>query len=108
MEAMQASSPGTVSRASSSGRAASIKPMPRSSTSIATRSFQQNRFIGNFFYSSNKNMFQVMNEQLFPLAREVAYLDTAAEGLPPLACEAALTAYWREKSRGTPGRARLF
>jgi selenocysteine lyase/cysteine desulfurase len=53
-------------------------------------------------------MFQVMNEQLFPLAREVAYLDTAAEGLPPLACEAALTAYWREKSRGTPGRARLF
>lgn len=47
-------------------------------------------------------------KQLFPLAGEVAYLDTAAEGLPPLAAEEALAAYWREKTRGTPGRARLF
>lgn len=53
-------------------------------------------------------MFQVMNKQLFPHAREVSYLDTAAEGLPPLAGEQALAMYWREKSRGTPGRARLF
>jgi cysteine desulfurase / selenocysteine lyase len=53
-------------------------------------------------------MFQVMNKQLFPLAQEVSYLDTAAEGLPPLAGEQAMTMYWREKSRGTPGRARLF
>jgi selenocysteine lyase/cysteine desulfurase len=49
-----------------------------------------------------------MNKQLFPLAREVSYLDTAAEGLPPLAGEQAMAMYWREKSRGTPGRARLF
>lgn len=47
-------------------------------------------------------------KDLFPLTREVSYLDTAAEGLPPLSGEAALAAYWREKSRGTPGRARLF
>jgi cysteine desulfurase / selenocysteine lyase len=53
-------------------------------------------------------MFQVTDKQYFPLAREVAYLDTAAEGLPPLTAEAALAAYWREKSRGTPGRQRLF
>lgn len=53
-------------------------------------------------------MFQVMNRQHFPLSREIAYLDTAAEGLPPLASEAALSCYMREKSRGTPGRERLF
>jgi cysteine desulfurase / selenocysteine lyase len=47
-------------------------------------------------------------KQLFPLTREVTYLDTAAEGLPPLACEAALAEYWRAKSRGTPGRAHLY
>ncbi len=44
-------------------------------------------------------------KDLFPLTREVSYLDTAAEGLPPLSSETALMAYWREKSRGTPGRA---
>jgi selenocysteine lyase/cysteine desulfurase len=53
-------------------------------------------------------MFQVMNKQLFPLASQVCYLDTAAEGLPPASGEAALLSYWHEKSRGTPGRARLY
>ena len=52
-------------------------------------------------------MLQSMKD-LFPLTREVSYLDTAAEGLPPLSSETALIAYWCEKSRGTPGRARLF
>ena len=47
-------------------------------------------------------------KDLFPLTREVSYLDTGAEGLPPLSSETALMAYWCEKSRGTPGRARLF
>ncbi len=44
----------------------------------------------------------------FPLAQEVAYLDTAAEGLPPAGCEQALGAYLREKYRGTLGHERLF
>jgi selenocysteine lyase/cysteine desulfurase len=52
-------------------------------------------------------MLQSMKD-LFPRTSEVSYLDTAAEGLPPLASEIALAEYWREKSRGTPGRARLF
>jgi cysteine desulfurase / selenocysteine lyase len=47
-------------------------------------------------------------KDLFPLTRELSYLDTGAEGLPPLSGETALLAYWREKSRGTPGRARLY
>jgi selenocysteine lyase/cysteine desulfurase len=53
-------------------------------------------------------MFQVMNKQLFPMASQVCYLDTAAEGLPPASTEAAMLAYLREKSRGTPGRVRLY
>lgn len=52
------------------------------------------------FFSSNK--------KLFPLTREISYLDTAAEGLPPSTAEAELANYWREKSRGTPGRVRLY
>lgn len=53
-------------------------------------------------------MSEAMNKQLFPRAAQVCYLDTAAEGLPPASGEAALLSYWQEKSRGTPGRARLF
>lgn len=48
------------------------------------------------------------NKHLFPLTSGVHYLDTAAEGLPPLAAHEALEEYWHEKSRGTPGRERLF
>lgn len=43
----------------------------------------------------------------FPQAAALAYLDTAAEGLPFPGCEDALAAYFRDKSRGTPGRSRL-
>lgn len=53
-------------------------------------------------------MFHVVNKQHFPITQGVSYLDTAAEGLPPLSSEAALTCYLREKNRGTPGRERLF
>jgi cysteine desulfurase / selenocysteine lyase len=49
-----------------------------------------------------------MTKELFPTARTCAYLDTAAEGLPPATVEAALQEYWREKSRGTPGRRRHY
>ena len=55
-----------------------------------------------------KNMFLATNKQFFPLADGVSYLDTAAEGIPPLTSEQALAMYWHEKSRGTPGRKRLF
>ena len=44
----------------------------------------------------------------FSRAREVVYLDTAAEGLPPDTAEQALVRYFRDKSLGTPGRRRLF
>ena len=40
---------------------------------------------------------------LFPLAEEVAYLDTAAEGLPAPGCAEALRAYLRQKCRGALG-----
>ncbi|HWQ53012.1 MAG TPA: aminotransferase class V-fold PLP-dependent enzyme [Bryobacteraceae bacterium] len=44
---------------------------------------------------------------VFPQAEAVAYLDTAAEGLPFPGCEEALACYCRDKSLGTPGRARM-
>jgi len=44
----------------------------------------------------------------FPLAGELAYLDTAAEGLPAPGCEEALRAYWREKCRGALGLEHYF
>ncbi len=50
----------------------------------------------------------LVDKKLFPIPTGVTYLDTAAEGLPPLAIEAALAAYWSAKRRGTPGRTRLF
>src|SRR5215208_2515397 len=53
-------------------------------------------------------MFPVTNKDLFPLTSSLCYLDTAAEGLPPRDAQTALAAYWQEKSRGTPGRERLF
>ena len=43
-------------------------------------------------------------KQQFPRTREVAYLDTAAEGLPAPGLEESFAAYCRDKSRGTPGR----
>jgi cysteine desulfurase/selenocysteine lyase len=46
-------------------------------------------------------------KSMFPRAREVTYLDTAAEGLPPASCRDALLAYLESKSSGTPGRKQL-
>ena len=46
--------------------------------------------------------------RIFPQARAVTYLDTAAEGLPFPGCEEAIAEYFRDKSRGTPGRRRLY
>jgi cysteine desulfurase / selenocysteine lyase len=44
----------------------------------------------------------------FPRSREVAYLDTAAEGLPPQSTQEAFARYYEAKASGTPGRRRLF
>lgn len=44
---------------------------------------------------------------MFPRACEVAYLDTAAEGLPLAGCREALLAYFEDKALGTPGRRRF-
>jgi cysteine desulfurase/selenocysteine lyase len=41
---------------------------------------------------------------LFPRAMEVAYLDSAAEGLPAPGCTEAFLRYCRDKEQGTPGR----
>jgi selenocysteine lyase/cysteine desulfurase len=46
----------------------------------------------------------LLDKSRFPRASEVAYLDTAAEGLPPVEAEQALLAYYRDKAGGTPGR----
>ena len=45
---------------------------------------------------------------LFPRAARGGYLDTAAEGLPAPGVGEALTAYFLEKEKGTPGRKRHF
>jgi cysteine desulfurase / selenocysteine lyase len=47
-------------------------------------------------------------KQMFRRATEVAYLDTAAEGLPVPQAEDALREYIHQKSLGTPGRRALF
>ena len=44
----------------------------------------------------------------FPLTQQVAYLDTAAEGLPPRQTHQALEHYLHLKMSGTPGRRLLF
>jgi cysteine desulfurase / selenocysteine lyase len=43
-------------------------------------------------------------KHLFPRAMEVAYLDSAAEGLPAPGCAEAFLRYYRDKQQGTPGR----
>jgi cysteine desulfurase/selenocysteine lyase len=51
----------------------------------------------------------MMDRKLFPRTSEVAYLDTAAEGLPPYPlCEEAFREYCAAKSQGTPGRRQHF
>jgi cysteine desulfurase/selenocysteine lyase len=44
------------------------------------------------------------SKESFERARQVAYLDTAAEGLPVPACQDAFLEYCRAKMLGTPGR----
>jgi len=48
-----------------------------------------------------------MYKDMFPTARRVTYLDTAAEGLPHPDCEQAFQLYSQIKARGTPGRVEL-
>jgi selenocysteine lyase/cysteine desulfurase len=50
----------------------------------------------------------VPDKAQFPRAREVVYLDSAAEGLPPHGSGEALAQYFRDKSSGSPGRVRLY
>jgi cysteine desulfurase / selenocysteine lyase len=45
---------------------------------------------------------------LFDRSRWLAYLDTAAEGLPLQDSEKALSEYFEDKSSGSPGRTRMF
>jgi selenocysteine lyase/cysteine desulfurase len=45
---------------------------------------------------------------MFPQAHQVAYLDTAAEGLPLPEGETALAAYFADKSVGSPGRRHFY
>ena len=52
-------------------------------------------------------MIDPKNKTRFPGTKDRTYLDTAAEGLPPCGFADALQAYARDKSLGTPGRARL-
>src|SRR4051794_4143450 len=49
-------------------------------------------------------MLPLADPRTFPGAHEVAYLNTAAEGLPPAALEAALGRYARDKARASDGR----
>src|SRR6185312_15622556 len=49
-----------------------------------------------------------MHKEDFVLAQQVAYFDTAAEGLPPCTSEDPFEEYSSAKSDGTPGRGRLF
>lgn len=53
-------------------------------------------------------MFSIPNKDQFPSIRNQCYLDTAAEGIPPLCAVAAFEEYLREKATGTPGRTRHF
>lgn len=50
----------------------------------------------------------LIDKKLFPVSAGTSYLDTAAEGLPPLATHTALSSYWQAKRRGTPGRVQLY
>ncbi len=44
----------------------------------------------------------------FPETEKVAYLDTAAEGLPPVESARALDEYLRLKATGSPGRPAIY
>ena len=52
--------------------------------------------------------FPSINKNDFPRSLETAYLDTAAEGLPPRSSHDALVRYFQQKTSGTPGRRELY
>lgn len=56
---------------------------------------------------SSEDHAELARRKDFPLTRRIAYLDTAAEGLPFPGCVKAVGEYFRDKSLGTPGRDRL-
>ena len=47
-------------------------------------------------------------DRLFPSLRDIVYLNTAAEGIPPVTTGGALQAYLSDKVRGMAGRDQLF
>jgi cysteine desulfurase / selenocysteine lyase len=51
---------------------------------------------------------KLWSKDLFPLARQLVYLDTAAEGLPPATAGQALLRYFEHKSMGAAGRPSLY
>src|SRR5262245_57208780 len=51
---------------------------------------------------------QLPTKLRFPSARSVAYLDTAAEGLPPEGAAEALAQDYDDKASGSVGRPRLY
>lgn len=53
-------------------------------------------------------MSTVLTKDQFPSIRGRCYLDTAAEGIPPVCAAEALEEYLREKASGTPGRTRHY
>ena len=53
-------------------------------------------------------MSNLPGKSLFPTAQQIAYLDTAAEGIPPSTLDDAFAAYLRAKDSGTPGRTQLY
>src|SRR5262249_7366733 len=53
-------------------------------------------------------MLEVPTKAKFARARDVAYLDTAAEGLPPEDAGEALARYFRDKASGRTGRRHLY
>jgi selenocysteine lyase/cysteine desulfurase len=57
---------------------------------------------------SDAEQIRIPTKSEFSRAREVAYLDTAAEGLPPQGVSEALARYYRDKARGAPGRRQLY
>lgn len=66
-------------------------------------------FLCRIFEAIHLNPMQTLiDPDHFSLPSGLAYLDSAAEGIPPLAVQAALAAYLRAKCMGTGGRVLLF
>src|SRR5436190_22516390 len=51
---------------------------------------------------------QQSRDDQFPSLREMSYLNTAAEGIPPRAVHEALEEYWNDKLKGMEGRTAHF